>query len=567
MSRAAVYGTTYQSVPQNSATPVPPLAARVINVSTSGLTRASIFGMRPGDFEAQGTLEVYADQVISRSIEARVAGAIETSFESLLMSRIKGIKDEVTRRPVQNESCILPYIYRRQKRNINSNYFKVLAGAATAGAGSGGVHAGSWDLTIGNPLSKYGSNLPSIEKYFLVGKQVVVEHITAAGAAVSGLFTITASVNADAGGVYKATLTLAPNNTTGSWAGLSAAEQFVFQPTTGFVMPLANSVSDYEAWAVNETAENPRNLLAYWLQTTRETFQYNDEYLKALNAALVSNYWKDFQQLPLAEQRRMQHMKSVRSWVNSVFYGQRITEKQDVATYDQLPTVTDPVSSETLEYKANALGFRQQLIDAGRYLDLQGGALNLAVLLAQLYDVKRAREATGGEVENIDIMCDRWTAGNILDAMVAFYKVKYGVSLERHYTPNQALMFENQVLFNYNVFQIPAELGGFTLNVFWHNFFGDKVTAFQGDPTNPNLAMGHRGRALWVIDWSDVELGIAKTNSVQRRTNEADELYYTRMAINVTHYQLNSTTWTAIMEDPSRSYIIENFSDAQPSGL
>lgn len=537
---------------------------RFINVDASTgctLTRANIIGMTPQTFANQGYGEVYMDRIIARAQEARLAGVIENTLESLLLSRVSNVKGEITRSNIgKNESVILPYIYRRQRRNINSNYWTITAGAATPGAGQGGLHPGAWDITVTNTASPFSTALVQLQQYFLVGKRVLIEYInTTTQVAYAVQMDILNVVNADAGGVSKAKVTLAPNYTPNGFLAATAAIQATFQPTAGNAIVLANTVSDYESWCYQDTAENPMKLLTYWLQTTRETHEYSDEYLLALNAALTSNYFKDFRELPLAEQKRIQHVKYLRDWMNSVFYGQQINENQTVETYAQLPTVVDPLNTScVLEYKANALGFKTQLQNCLRYLDHQGNPLSLDNIAQVGYGLKRAREADGGSVDTIDVFTDRFTAGLILQIMTTFYKAKYGVQTERFYQPNEKLTFEGQTMLQYNKYELPSDLGGYNLAVFTHPYFDDKLAAFTP-------AQANRARTLWAIDWSDVEIGIAATNSANRQTNIADNLYNCVIKPNMHHFQLNSTTWTPIIEDPARHYIVDNFGPQCPT--
>jgi len=537
---------------------------RIIAVDQSTgctLTRASILGMTPQVFENQGYTEYGMDKIIAQATEAKIAGVTENTLEMLLMSRLTNIKGSLQKANIgANESVILPYIYRRQKRNINSNYWTVTAGVANAQAGTNGMHPGAWNLTVTNNASPFGTPLVKLEQYFLPGKNVLVEYInTSTNVAYSALFNIISSANADAGGVSNALLTLAPNLTASGFNALTALGKAAFQPTAGNVIVLANAVSDYESWCYQDNAENTQKLLTFWLQTSRQTNQYSDEYLKALNASLTSNYFKQFRELPLAEQKRIQHVKYMRDWYNSVFYGQQINELQTVETYTGLPQVQDPLNPNcVLEYKANALGLKTLLANCGRTLDHQGNPLSLDNLFAQAYQVKRFREATGGTVDTIDIMTDRFTAGAILQLMTSFYKSKYGTVSDRFYSPNEKLSFDNQVSLVYNKYELPSDVGGFHLAVFTHPYFDDKLAAFAP-------AQQQRARTVWMIDWTDFQLGIAATNSAVRQTNIADNLYNCVITPNVRHYQLNSTTWTSIVEDPNRHYVIDNFSGACPT--
>jgi len=534
------------------------------------LTRATIKGMTPADFEAQDVKEVGMDRLITRAKEARVAGVIESTLETLLMSRMAPIKNALTKQSISgSDSVILPYIYMRQKRNINSNYFLVETGAANPSAGSNGIPASAWDITLKKHASPYATSLPTLERYFLPGKYIVVEWFKSdTKVAYSTQLKVISAVNADAGGVFKAKVTVEPNVSAATWAGFDATAKGPYQPATGLAYNLANSVSDYESWCYNDVAENTNKLLTFWLQTSRETHQYNDEYLKALNAALTSGYFKDFRQLPLAEQKRLQHKKFLRDWINSVFYGQRIDDNQTVEGYRSLPQVKDPANPNcTLEYKANALGFQQQLTDCTRVGDSAGAQLNLDVVAADGYDLKRAREADGTSIDTIDWMTDRWTAGNILELMQAYYKAKYGIDTTRYYQPNQALVHEKEVLMPYNIYQLPPDLGGYNMAVFHDSYFDDKLTAFVASSGGaaPAGDLGNRGRVLWGVDWSDFLLGIVASSSVQRQTNTADNLYNCIIKPNISHYMLNSVMWTSILQDPARHLIRHNFGSA-PTG-
>lgn len=535
---------------------------RIVSVGAStgcSLTRADINGMTPQMFADQDADEVKMDDIIANAQEARMAGYIETPMDMLLMGAVAPIKGALNQISIPGQgSVILPYFYRQQKHNINANSWKVSAGAAAPGAGTGGAHPGLWNLTVQNNPSVYASALKDLERYFQPGKYVLVEALDGSGNSISMQYKVIATANATTGGTEQATITVEPSVTNSGWSALSASEKADYQLTAGNLLILANSVSDYESWAYNDAHDNPNDLLTYWLQTSRETHEYNDEYLEALDAALTSNFWKKFKQLPLAEQKRQQHARYMKSWQHSLFYGQKINENQSEETYKQLPTVVDPVNpSCTLEYKANAKGIKTLLQDCGRWLDHQGNPLSVESLISTLQNVKRARQADGGTIDRIDIMTDRETAGKIYQMMSSFYAAKYGVTTVRNYAEKGQLAYDSQIVFNYHVYQLPPDLGTYELCVFHHEFFDDRLLAFDSSIRN-------RGRTVWAIDWSDVQVGIAQTNSATRMTNEADDIYNTIIKANIHHYQLNSTKWSVVVEDPNRHYGIDNFNDDCP---
>lgn len=533
---------------------------RLIQVDDScgcTLTRANIRAMTPQDFEDQGFKEVYMDRIIAQTKEARMTGVLQRSLTDLFLSKMVPIRTNNLGQ-AGKQSIIAPFFMVPQRHNVNANYFLIYSAAATSGAGTGSVPASAWDIQIINEASQFATPLVGLERYFLPGRFItVLNKDTATGVGRTLQFKILNSVDSSPAGFAKATITVEPNYSTAGWAALSGAEKAVYQPTHGLIVPLSNSVSDYESWCYQDPAENTNKLLVYWLQTIRETHCYNDEYLKALNAPLTSNYFKKFRELPLAEQRKRQAYLAERAFYNTVFYGQRISELQTVEGYTSLPQVRDVANPNcTLEYKANTLGIRQQLSDCGRVTDLQGAALNMDVISALAYSIRRNREIDSGSVTSIDIMTDRFTASNILDVMSAYYTSKYGLTNTRFYNPGQALKFEGQVLWNYNSYELPEQ--GVSLNVITDPFFDDYLDAFP-------ISDKSRGRALWIIDWSDFQIGLAGSSSVTRQTNVADNIYNCVIKPNINHYQLTSKTIAVMMQDPNRHAVIENFADSCPT--
>ena len=302
----------------------------------------------------------------------------------------------------------------------------------------------------------------------------------------------------------------------------------------------------------------------------------------------VNPHAAGFRFLPLAEQNRIAAQHSDNAWLRSTFYGQAINEKQTVEGYTDLPKVYDPESGTSfggypdsqpsvedclLEYKANAVGIFTQLVEASRVLDLKGDNLDLDTLFQLIYYLKRYREADGDNIDVIDVMTDRYTADNLLVAFSRYYKAKYGAQLTRFVDQGKKLEFNNQVLFNYNVFDIPEVAT--QIAVFHDPFFDDiiasagqlKGTKATDDATVDATDWKASRRALYMLDWSDINIGIAGTNSVTRKhpNVDAQEMYKCRMEANVKEYQLKSTRWTTMLDRPQRHLIVQNFSDALPT--
>lgn len=532
---------------------------RLITVDNScgcTLTRASIQAMTPDVFEAQGFTEVGMDRIIGQTREARMTGVVERSLTDLLLSRTVPIKTQAL---TQDRSIIAPFIMIPQRSVVNANWFNLVAGQADANAGTGTIPASAWDLTVENEASEFASTNVNLEKYFLPGRYIAVMYKnTLTNVSYTVQFQV---LSATAVTTQQCTLVVQPPYTAAGWAALNAAQQAVYQPTHGVIIPLSNSVSNYESWCYNDPSENTLKLLVYWLQTIRETFCYNDEYVKALTAPLTSEFFKKFRTLELAKQRKRQSQLAERAYWNTIFYGQKINEMQATTTYTSLPQVVDPANpSCLLEYKANTEGWYTQLGNCNRVIDNQNAPLDMDVLKSLLYSLKRNRETDSGNIDRIDAMTDRFLADAILTIMIQYYQMKYGMQYTRFFQAGQAIKFDNQILWNYNVYDFPDE--GLQLCVIVDSYFDDRLAVFNAANAGADAS---RGRELWLLDWSDVKIGLAGTASATRQTNVADNLYNCIITPNVNHYQLSSKTVCAMIEAPNRHAIIGNISSLCPT--
>jgi hypothetical protein len=546
-------------------------AGRLIEVSKSNgcsLTAATVRPWTPEDLEANALKEVGYDMEYDRLQEARLAGYRESTLTELVMSRVTNVKSLVQRRPVKgNKSMVYPFIQMTQRRNVNIQYWRVTAGAANPNAGVGTVHPGAWDLTVSNHTGTFASALTNIHNYFLPGRSLFVDYKASDNVSVHAAYKILAA--ATTGGVTK--VTVEPNITPDGWAALAAGDKLKFQiggagggnAEAGAGCYLgANSVSDYESYKEMDTAINNLSLLSFPMQTSRIMWEYTDQWLKMLNNPLMGTYFKKFWQLDEAEQRRQHQKLFDDSLMHSVFFGQKINEHQDALNdnWQNLPLVVDPANSNCeLEFKTNVEGIQTQLINCGRFLDMQGAALDFSDLFNRLYLIKRAREADSQNVEEIDIMTDRTTAGLIQKMMTDFYQ-KYYKQVDQNYHRAGDVVdesFNRKIkVFNYRQYDIPQEFGGYRMNVFTHAYFDDRVSAFGGNSAH---------RMLWIIDWTDIFMGIVGTNQRMTQTNELDEVYRYVININKKHVMNSSIKWALIMQDPNRHLIVRNFATTCPT--
>lgn len=549
----------------------PSCLPRLVPVSSAcgcTLTNTSIRGLTPGELENLQNVEVDLARVILNSAEAKILGVQESSLATFLRSTIKDIKPKLGTSKVDEQSIILPYIQRTQRSYINANYFTIESGAATAGAGTGDIPASAWNVTVNLGESWLKTDLTQIERYFKPGNTLIVltwDNTTSKNAKTL-VFTILSAAN---GGDSKAVVTIQPNITDTAFLALAnnAGGRGQYRPTFGVAQTGANSVSNRESWCHNSPADLSRKLLVNWIQTTRTSRCVDDAYLKTLDAIMkgkVNAFQQGFVWSPIAEQNKRAAQIEDDEWLRSVFFGQKINEKQTPETYDELPTVAD-VSNPLcpLEYKANALGFFTILSDCNRVVDLNGAALDLDYIHQQLYYLKRNREADGDKIAVIDSLTDRWTAAKIYDAMSRYYKVRYGVDTVRQAKVGEKITHDGIIMFNYNLYDIPEV--GVQWAVFHDPFFDDHLSAFPA--TVSAVDFKSRGRNLWFLDFSDMSVGLGASMSVRRKQPdpETNALYQCVMVANTKEVQLKSQKWTVMLDRPQRHLVIHNFSGACPT--
>lgn len=521
------------------------------------LTRASIQAITPTDIENMANKEYDVARIVMKSAEARMLGVVEPSLFDLLNSRLKPRSGGPN-----NGSIIAPFEMIPQRSRINVTAFQIQSAVATTGAGTGGIPASAWDVTVIINPSPWASAVPNLERYFKAGNYVNVRYVDSANGNVTRnlIFAIYGNaVNADSGGVSKARVTLVPNVTDTRWGTLTNGEKAILHPTHGNLVTMANSVSDYESWCHNSTSDMSLGLRIAWRQTSRFTHCYSSEYQEALKAPNVNAYWNSFKVQQIAEQRKQQLAAEAREWLNTLVFGDQINETQAVATYTNLPRVYDPANPSChLEYKSNTLGVHRQLVDCGRVIDSAGGALDMDVVLDASYTLMRHRRSAGkANYDRVEYMTDRFTRGKIFTLMAGYYKAKYGITTLTGYAKiGEKMTFNGMVAWTYDEYELP-ELG-FTLVIIGDEFFNDHLLTYAS-------ADKSAGRHMLSIDWSDIDVWLYGTSSVERKTNELDNLYNCVIKIPTSRYFLQSKTFAVFVPDPNQHVWFTGFADTCPT--
>lgn len=552
----------------------PACTPRIISVTNScggALSRGDIDAFTPSKIAALGMDELGALTTIANAAEAKALGIAERGMAALLRGTVRDIKPMMFTEKVGMQSLVVPFIQRPQRAVINANYWKISAGVANAGAGSNGVPASAWNLTldIGEAFAGYQGSPDEIHRYFLPGNSLFVETWDGESTKVARTLEFTI-FNSVAAGTSATVTVVAPFSTDVVWGALSAAQKAVYQPTFGVAMVGTNSTSDYESWCYNQPIPYSKKLIVDWLQDSRESFCVDDEYKRMIDAIFsgkINPYQMNFNYSPLAEQRRIAQQQSENAWYNSVFYGTPIDENQTPDSYKLMPQIVDPEDGTTvLGYKARAEGIFTKLNNCSRVLDLEGAALDLNSLFTWLYQLRQHRAADGDTVDRISCLTDLWTKNLIFDTMSKYYLARYGVGIEKHYSRGEKLSMDNWVAFEFDVYDIPE--AGCQLEVAHDDFFTHRFNQFNRlVGSGGDVDFGPRGRCLWFLDWTDIRVGDGGSKSVTRTwpKPEVMELYKCRMAANSKEYVLKRKTWTVMIDRPHRHLIVHNFSGTCPT--
>ena len=544
-----------------------PKIAKIRDGSGCSFTRASYNVMTLDEFAALGDQE-NLQTVYARAAETKQRGVVEKSIAQLLQGRMKDYGQLIKPANVPgSQSIIAPYIVKKQRHVVNAGYFKVTAGSANDPATTTGFTSGyHWVITVQITDSPWQVPLDALERYFIPGNAVLIDSLATSGAARSAQFTVVAAYNADNGATKAATVVLAPNVTPTTFAGYTAGQKAAWQPTGGVVQVGANSVSDFESHCYNDPVNNNVKLMLYWLQTMRQSQIVSDEYLKAIDAPNANEFFKVFSMLPYAEQVKQQNKLFNDRWWVSIFKGQAINEYQNSEQWQgingggvpKVYDIDDP--SCLLEYKANAIGIEPQLQACGRVVDMAGAQLDFDSLREMVYQLKRHREGTnnGETVDVLPIQTDRDTANRIKTLFASKEAKQYGISYNRNFSSKEALEFSKSTGLAVNSYD--WDEAGVSLDIVADPFFSDLLYATPAAHRSVN-------RYMWLLDYSDIDVGIAKTESrlkVYPNDKVVDDLWKCTIKTNEKQRRLESTTFTVAVHNPDRHLIIRNFSDSCP---
>lgn len=484
--------------------------------------------------------------------EMKACGTRVNGLFDFLMASARGMGSLISKKNVKgSESLVEPFILATQKSIINDQYWRLVAASGDANA---------YLMHVAN---SYGIELDT--QWFVPGARLFVFSKTSGGTHTRTAWVVVSAELSTSGDEDTILVTATSENTTHG-----PAPKVTF-PTTGILTIGTNNVSDWERYCHNRPALNPNRLVPFWFQTSRWTMCTDSLYEEVFAKLLETNeYFRQFGDVPIAERNRQYGMRFQQEWLENFFWNKRISANQTLALYKNLEKIYTyggsplylPNESRCVGFRANAVGVYEQLLECDRVRDLQNQQLNLIELFDYIYDIHRSRSSQGKEANSIDIYTDTMTAFLFHRAMIRYYNTQYEGLARMNIEVSEG---EHGVLgFRWSSYYLLYPKG-VTINIITHFFFDDMGNAAEAE------SMTSTARFLWILDFGGgIYPGIIASNRKVFTTGRLEDLAKVDSAFacvmeNPTQeLSLNSLTWTAVVECPSDSLIIEGFRDVVP---
>lgn len=494
------------------------------------------------------------------SMELKACGAVQNSWKDFFMANLKNVKKGIQLDSfTKGVQKIKPFILADQKHPINNVYWRVSNGA-TVGA--------TWEVDV---ISRSG--IPSDAKSFAVGERVYIQ----SRHSVSGAMNLWSGVVAESELVGDSVhLALTPQN---AGTAFAAPEN----PVSGILRRGSANVGRTESFCDSEPAYINNNAVEFWMERTQTTICSSDREREWRKAIRDNNpMYKKFFDLSEGESNR----QKLEAWQNKIFenvmFGQPISANQTLAGYRSLPQVTNFLADSGLGvapgacdgYKANVVGWLQQLQLCEKVYDALGEDLDLHSLMDAIYLLSRVRQGIGSAAATeFDVFTDSSTASLIEDGFIALFKAKSLDTMRMNMEGDTFIKEGTNKAFGFYFrrFRLTGKTAGITLNIITHRGLDDWLAEWQdmadqaGDQT---LVPG--GRAVWLLDMAGIYIGVIDSNRDKRSSGNIHDLAKVDAAwlcvadAPKKEVLLVDSTYTAIVQCPAANLLIWNLGGGIP---
>lgn len=497
--------------------------------------------------------------LLATQFQIKACGAKTNGLFDFLMSNKRMMGNRKITIPLgPGNAEIAPFVMAEQHSVVNNEYWSLKNLFNTAGTYT--IHVNS------------RASIPLDDRYFVPGMNIYVHARAASGTALRGSFKVVSAQASSFGGASTILITATAENDTLGWVAKAAFSGFTGGDplSAGVVIRGTANVADTERWCYNRPAVNDRKNVPFWFETDRHTMCTDELYEAWFQRLQEGNeYFKIFGDVDSAKRNKQLGEMFQREWINKFFWNKRISTNQTQESYRSLAQITTASNSTAGLYvpgegrcvgrKANAIGVYEQLAECGQVFDLQNQQLNLVELFEQLiYPIWRARGDQGIPNDVIEIFTDSYTASQFQRGMIQYYDTRSD-GLARFMIETKAVMSGQMgsLGFNYNEYML--QYPQVKIRIVTHNYFDDFATAMTLE------SQGSAGRFLFILDFTSIFPGIIASNAKKHITGDIEKLaavdqdFACVMENPTQEIQLNSLTWTAVVECTATSAIVENF--------
>lgn len=546
------------------------------NFDTHGtITRASVAHLTPTDLEnlfRPNGLFADMDSWFRTAFEMKACGIKTNGLYDWIMSSYRSMGNLLSYEKIdRGPSLLKPFVMGRQDSVVNKDFWAITTGFLKSSYTNDGTHPltptqlalGAAGDRVIRVVSRYGIDLDA--KWFVVADRVHIFGRSNGQTTIGQWKVLAAAAATDLSFVD----VLVTTENGGSTTPYDPA------PTAGVLLRGANNVNDFETWCNNRPTLDPRKRVPYWFQTMRRGRRVDSEYKKVFARLMESNeYFRQFGDLDLAERNRQDEEEWQRNWVNSFFFGKKISANQTLTLWqnlEQILTVSglnlDPgQGGKLVAYRANMVGVFEQLLACDRVRDLANNPLNLYELFKEIYNIMRARKSQGLVTDSIDIFTDAMTAADFESAMIAYYKKEYGDIVRINIEEGT-----NELGFNWRTYKVKFPVG-VKINIVTHEFFDDMLNAFNTeniDSAGRMMLILHMGKPG--PKGGTIYPGMISSNKKVRTLGELEQLaridptFACTMESVTEEITLISETCTAVVECPANSLWLLGIASGVPS--
>lgn len=538
---------------------------------------AGIYGSADGSYKILDTL-------LKSDFQGKVFGKVENGIYDWFNTNGGGRTilggQGVAKRNINGRWEVEPFLKMDRRKHYNNNYWNVRVKSATTGP---------YNQTDNIDLYFYSqTGIPVNTNWFSAGQRVFISGKNAgSGDPVTGdtsyhlafqIVSVTGT-GSDSNGDF-VEVVAAPQNAASAWLSnaSSALQAKAKVPVTlgagdylGLGVRGTANVNDFEAHCSQIPALNNLQTIPFWIETNRYSI-IDDELTQQYMEAIASGnpYYDKFGKVEQLEYNRqiVDDYKKRQAW--SLFFNKPLNTNQTLGLWESLPQIVVPNASalalnmegRCIGRKANAIGLYEQLVDCGRVVDIEGDTFDLKKFFNTLYHLKRNREGAGVPSDVIEVCTDQNTARKLARAIVAYYRDTVGDSFRTNYGIDEKKFEQGNFGFKWRAFNL--DYPDVELRIVTNPFFDDLYSAHKaGSSGNAQVA-----RFLWILDWTSIYKGVVDSNSVTNKSGDlsdiakVDDGFMCVMNVPKRSVQLNSETFTMIVETENTSLVFENLGSA-----